>query len=73
MMKNEITFGKQEDEYDAEGEKIERHSARDYMYYAYPDYSCKEYEAEVIRTIAYRLETYDLPKGFELVVIEDEG
>ena len=73
MMKNEITFGKPEDEYDAEGEKIERHSARDYMYYAYPDYNCKEYEAEVIRTIAYRLETYDLPKGFELVVIEDEG
>jgi len=73
MMKNEITFGKPEDEYDAEGEKIEHHSARDYMYYAYPDYFSREYEAEMLRVTAGMLDEYDLPKGSELVVIEDEG
>ena len=73
MMKNEITFGKPEDEYDAEGEKIERHSAGDYMYYAYPNYFSKEYEAEMLRVTAGMLDEYDLPKGSELVVIEDEG
>lgn len=52
MMKNEITFGKPEDEYDAEGEKIEHHSARDYMYYACPDYFSMEYEAEMLRVTA---------------------
>lgn len=73
MMKNEITFGKPEDEYDAEGEKIEHHSARDYMYYAYPDYFSREYEAEMLRVTAGMLQEYDLPDGSELVVIEDEG
>jgi hypothetical protein len=73
MMKNEITFGKPADEYDAEGEKIERHSAGDYMYYAYPNYFSKEYEAEMLRVTAGMLDEYDLPKGSELVVIEDEG
>ena len=73
MMKNEITFGKPEDEYDAEGEKIEHHSARDYMYYAYSDYFSREYEAEMLRVTAGMLQEYDLPDGSELVVIEDEG
>ena len=75
MAKNEMLFGEPEDEFDCEGEKIERHSAGEYMFYAYPDYSSKEYEAEVLRTVANMLHDYsrEIPEGAELVVIEDEG
>lgn len=73
MVKNDITFGEADDEYDEEGGKFDKHPARDYMYYVYPDYNCKEYEADRLREIAYMLYEYDLPEGSELVVIEDEG
>ena len=75
MAANEKSFGAPEKKYDIEGEELEVHSARDYMFYAYPNYFSKEYEADVIRTVAYMLGDDDsnLPKGYELVAIETEG
>ena len=61
---------------DESDEDIERpHPATDYMFFAYPDYSSKAYECEVIRTAADYLEDYSrtLPKGYKLVVLETEG
>lgn len=50
------------------------HSVRDYMFFAYPDYSCEEYEASLIRQTAHMLcDTYDKPKDFKIVVLETEG
>ena len=50
------------------------HSVRDYMFFAYPDYSCEEYEASLIRQTAHMLcDTYDKPDDFRIVVLETEG
>jgi hypothetical protein len=75
MMKNEIVFGRPKPKPDIEGEEIEVHSASEYMYYAYPDYRCKEYEAHIIRQFADALEFYDKEEQCfaELVVLETEG
>jgi hypothetical protein len=50
------------------------HSVRDYMFFAYPDYGCEEYEAFLIRQTAEMLyDSYDKPKDFRIVVLETEG
>ena len=73
-LQNELAMGKPTPEYDEEGEEIVNHSAADYMYYAYQDYNCQEYEAECIRLVADMLSEYeDIPEGAELVVLETEG
>jgi len=50
------------------------HKATDYMFYAFPDYCCEEYECDVIRRFA---EAYDIlsysKKYDELVILETEG
>lgn len=71
---NEQVFGRPEPIEDEEGEKYYPHPVSDYMFYAYPDYSSKEYEADVLRVVAEMLRGYStLPKGSKLVVLETEG
>lgn len=72
---NELIFGKPQPEKDIEGNEFEVHSASDYMYYAYPDYNSKEFEAFMIKQVAYSLGEYNrsLPEGYELVALETEG
>ena len=43
--------------------------ASDYMFYVIPDYSSKEYEAEVIRLTFNMLEDYKLPDRTKYVVL----
>ena len=71
-VKNELIFGAPEKEYDCEGEEIERYNAADFMFYAFPDYESREYEAAVLRVAAEVFE-FDIPKGGKLVVVENEG
>ena len=75
LLQHEAQFGKPAPKKDEEGYEIPVYSASDYMYYTYPDYNCKEYEADLLRTVAYMLGEFDLklPKGYELVVLETEG
>ena len=72
---NEMIFGKPLPEKDIEGEEYQPTCAADYMYYAFVDYTSKEYESFIIREVAEMLDDYDsdLPKDRELVVIETEG
>ena len=70
MAQNEKMFGKPTPEKNEFDEEIPVYSASDYMYYAYPDYKSKEYEAMILRTFAESLDSYSkLPKGYELVAI----
>ena len=71
MAQNECVFGKPKPKKDIDGEEYEVHSASDYMFYAYPDYYSKEYEADVIRNCANSLSEFskELPEGYELVAI----
>lgn len=55
MVKDEIMFGKNQDEKDDEGYTIKKYSASDYMFFAYPDYYCKEYESHLIKTAYHTL------------------
>ena len=54
---------------------IIQHSIKDYMYYAYPDYWCKEYYSFVLRRAASECEYLDIvyKNGGEIVVIDWEG
>lgn len=52
---------------------IIQHSIKDYMYYAYPDYECKEYDSFLLRASANACELYDKEKYGEIVVIDWEG
>lgn len=70
---NELKFGKPTPELDCEGEELPVYSAGDYAFYAYPDYHSKEYDAELLRTVASQFKSYrDEDKGRELVILEVE-
>ena len=68
-LKAEFTFGFHS-ALDDEGNPISR-SVSEYMYFSYPDYHCKEYEASILRYAAniYEFET-DVK---EVVIIKTEG
>ena len=72
---NEARFGSPEKQVDEEGGDITPHSASEYMYYAYPDFNSKEYEAFQLRAAAEMLKEYGrpMPDGAVLVVLETEG
>jgi hypothetical protein len=73
-LKNELLFGPPRDKYDEEGGKFDIHSASEYMYYAYPDYNYKEYEAHILRTVADSLFNYIYDDGeMEAVILMTEG
>ena len=71
-LKKEYMFGKNKYEEDIEGEKYKEPNASDYMYYVIEDYNSKEYEAELLRNVAYIVGD-NLSEGESLVVIETEG
>ena len=74
MAQNEMQFGKPERRQDDYDEWYYPKSASDYMYYAFPDYESKEYEAEIIRSVAHMMgEEVNLPKGAVLLALETEG
>ena len=65
---NEVMFGKKK----SNDEECVEYNASDYMYYAYPDYNSKEYEAFILRSDAENFD-FGIPEGAELVILEDEG
>lgn len=74
MAQHEAQFGKPGPKKDDFDEEYQPYSASDYMFYAYPDYHSKEYEALLISEAAEELSGYqEMPEGAELVVIDSEG
>lgn len=70
---SELLFGKPEPKVDCEGEEFPVYSAGEYAYYAYPDKRSREYDAELLRTVASQFESYrDEDNGRELVILEVE-
>lgn len=68
---SELVFGKPEPKVDCEGEEFPVYSAGEYAYYAYPDKRSREYDAELLRTVADQFKSYrDEDKGRELVILE---
>lgn len=68
----ELTFGFKP-ELDEEGYQI-NHSMGEYMFFAYPNYNSKEYEADKLRTVAAVLDTYGYNDDLEkIIVIKTEG
>ena len=69
-MESELKFGIPKPKKDCEGNEFEVYSCGEYSYYVYPDYSCQEYEASVIRDAVNVYEYMsDLPEGSKLVVL----
>lgn len=73
MLDHEIKFGKPKDYKDEFGDLIRARSASDYMYYAYPDYTSREFESFLIQNAADSLWDSKLPKDAEMVALETEG
>lgn len=74
MVQNEAQFGKPERRKNDYDEWYYPKTASDYMYYAYSDYESREYEAEMIRSVAEMLKEYsDLPDDAKLLALETEG
>ena len=74
MLMNEMCLGKPEPVKDDFEEEYQPKSASDYMFFAYPDYYSKEYEASLIISVADGLESYGkMPQGAKLVALETEG
>ena len=70
-LKNEAILGPPPKMTDEEGFDITDHSCRDYMYYAYPDYQSREYEAHMIRLALDMVS--DFSKSGDYVVLMTEG
>ena len=67
---NQARFGRKP----KEKEEPEGYNAEDYMYYAFPDYYCKEYEAEALRNAVDMLENYKFSlEGNTPVILLSEG
>lgn len=67
---NEARFGPPQKQTDEEGYNVTPEPASSYMYYAFPDYDSKEFEAFVIRNVAGILDPYERK---EIIVLETEG
>lgn len=74
-LENELRFGPPPKEYDVERDEYIPHPVRDYMYYAYPNYESREYEASRIIDAANMIcDEYDAKeKGLTLVAILSQG
>ena len=71
---NEYIFGRRDDpRHEDDDEEVMHYSAADYMFYAYPDYRCQEYESRCLQLAVSYLLNYNMPKGAEPVIIETEG
>lgn len=67
-LENYMKFG--DDEEKDEDGGIIQHSIKDYMYFAYPDYSSAEYEASRIRDVAY---SCSFGNSSKMIVFDFEG
>ena len=72
-MFHEMAYGKNQPQKDVEGFEYTEPNASDYMYYMYPDYSCKEYEAFILREWVDALEDWTCQDDKEYVILETEG
>ena len=74
-LKKEMIFGKNQPKKDEEGEEYTEPNASDYMYYAVPDYTSKEYEAFQIREAVNMLYDYDFfaDDNKRIIILETEG
>lgn len=75
MLMAEAVLGEPKPKKDCTGEEYYSHGARDYMYFAYPDYNSEEYEGSLLREEAFRLGKYnqEIPKDAKLVILLSEG
>lgn len=73
MLQKELTFGKNSSVKDEEGFEHKENDASDYMYYAYPDYTGKEYESWLLRETISMFEFSKIPEGAKYVILETEG
>ena len=71
-LKTESILGTPQPKKDEDGYDIKTYSCADYMYFAYPDYSCKEYDSFIIRTVVDMIEPYNLDKE-DIVIVMSEG
>lgn len=71
-LKIERILGAPKPKVDEEGNVYEVHSCSDYMYFAYPDYSCEEYEAFMIKYAVEMLQPYNYERD-DIVIILGEG
>lgn len=69
-LKIEQTFGPPKPKKNEEGYEYEIPSCADYMYFAYPDYSCEEYEASIIK---YAVEILQPIEKDDIVIVLSEG
>ena len=72
-LQHEITFGKNKPEKDIEGYEYTEPNASDYMYYAYPDYKSREYEAFILRQLIDALRSCRLGDDIEYVILKTEN
>ena len=70
---NEAQFGKPQPRKNEYDEEYTPHSASDYMFYAYPDYHCEEYEAALLQRAADIYDYGCLPENSSIVVLLTEG
>lgn len=68
---NELTFGEPKPQLDDEGEPMDTYTCRDYSFYAYPDYTSREYEAFLLTEAASMFDPYDMDfkDGEEIVAL----
>lgn len=71
-LENQLKFGENKPKVDEDGDMYTEHNASDYMFYAYPDYQSREYEAWIIDTMVEALTSYKL-QDVEYVILETEG
>lgn len=73
-LENELKFGPPKPKKDCEGEEYIEPSCADYVYFSYPEYQSKEFEAYILRFIASTLvNSWELEDGEQIVVIKTEG
>ena len=73
MAANEVQFGKPQPRKNDFDEEYTPHTASDYMYYAYIDYHCEEYEAYVLHRESTIYDYGCLPADANIVIIMTEG
>ena len=56
-----------------EGEYQREYNASEFMYFMWPDYHSKEYEAFLIRSVAAMLDEYRKDDFYKIVILETEG
>ena len=73
MLNNELLLGTQLGVIDLFSEEEEepapQHTARDYMYYAFPDFYSKEYESYLLKNAAESFEMQDINKKLVILLV----